>query len=491
MPSHFRDIRRPVAWMSALAAGVLVVCLIMLSPVVGVADNGDFNRLIGMSGIAPLDKNESYAERYFAYAHTQFAYGSYTRSFYASTQVLLVALSGWLSRLFNSHVYDIRFLGACYTALLMLAFALLVRHSPSVPASRKATAFLAVSTAAALIWVFADIGYTAYFQSFYGEPYALVAMLLVAASAVSLAAAERPTGAQLALFIGAALAVATAKTQNAPLGFAFALLAWRLLSLRPDRRWRRQTLAGAALLALCPIVMLAVAPDKLVHANRYQTLFYGVLKDSPDVRKDLQELSLPTKYAALAGTNYYEAGTAIPQSDAVLRSEVLDRISHKDIALFYLKHPERFVGKLRKAAEAGFSIRPYYLGNYTQSEGKPPRALSYRFSAWSDWKSHRMPHSLSWLASFYALYIAALAVWRRRAATPQARLLPETLGVVALAGAFSFAIPIIGDGEADLGKHLFMFNVCFDMMVVSVLMGACYGLARGMTALAAQKGRNR
>jgi hypothetical protein len=29
-----------------------------------------------------------------------------------------------------------------------------------------------------------------------------------------------------------------------------------------------------------------------------------------------------------------------------------------------------------------------------------------------------------------------------------------------------------------LGKHLFMFNVCFDMMGVSAVVGAAYGLVK-------------
>lgn len=474
------DIRRIMAWLGVIAAGGLIIYLIMIPPVIGVADNGDFNRVIGISGIAPFDKTEPYDERYFAFSHTIWAYGGYTHGGYVSTQVLLVAVSGWISRVFNWHHYDIRFIGACYTVLLLSALFLLVRHSPSF-ASRKATAFLAAFTAAAILWVFGDIGYIAYFQSFFGEPYALVGMLLTAASAIALASAEKPTGRMLALFIGATLAVATAKIQNAPLGFAFALLVWRMMALRPDRRWRRQTIAGICLLTACSVLMLVFAPDRLVHANRYQTIFYGVLKDSPDVSKDMRELGIPAKYAGLAGTNYYQADTVIPQSDPALRQDVLDRLGHKDIALFYLKHPGRFVGKLQKAAAAGASIRPYYLGNYDKQAGKPPRALSYRFSSWSQWKAHHMPHTLAWFASVYALYLAGLAFWRLRAKSRRARLVPEMLAVVALSGAFAFAIPLIGDGEADLGKHLFMFNVCFDMMVVSVLIGACYGLTRLLT----------
>lgn len=38
--------------------------------------------------------------------------------------------------------------------------------------------------------------------------------------------------------------------------------------------------------------------------------------------------------------------------------------------------------------------------------------------------------------------------------------------LLGLIGIFSFLVPILGDGRADIGKHLFLFNVCFDMMVV-------------------------
>ncbi|MNC62237.1 hypothetical protein D3C75_1122420 [compost metagenome] len=43
--------------------------------------------------------------------------------------------------------------------------------------------------------------------------------------------------------------------------------------------------------------------------------------------------------------------------------------------------------------------------------------------------------------------------------------------LLGLIGLFSFLVPILGDGRADIGKHLFLFNVSFDMMAV-VMFGA-------------------
>jgi hypothetical protein len=135
---------------------------------------------------------------------------------------------------------------------------------------------------------------------------------------------------------------------------------------------------------------------------------------------------------------------------------------------------------MKKAAKAGASIRPYYLGNYEKAAGKGAGAISYRFSAWSEWKHRHMPHTLGWFAFCYAIYFAGIAACWLLARSRRVRLAMETLAVVACAGAFAYVVPLIGDGEADLAKHLFMFNVCFDMMVVSVFVGACYGMFRLM-----------
>jgi hypothetical protein len=468
------DIRKSIAVITGIAVSVLIIALIMISPVIGLADSGDFGRVFGVTGLKVLDPQQSYEELYFNYAHQKFGYGGYALGGYVSTHVILVAVAGWIGRVFNGEVFDIRILGVCYSVLYVWAITLLVRHSPET-GSRKNTLILSTILALSLIFVFGDIGYLAFFQSFFGEPFALIAMLLLVASIMAIASSPSPTGKLLALFIVAALAVATSKIQNAPLGFAFALLAWRMIGLRTDAKWRKQVGIGVAALVIGSALMIIVAPDRLKNTNLYQSIFYGVLKDSPHVAKDMEELGIPEKYAVLAGTNYFQKDTAIPQKDPVLRQEVLEKLSHKDIALYYLRHPSRFMQKLDRAAENAMFIRPYYLGNYDQSAGKPPGTISYRFSGWSQWKDAYMPsHSIVYISLFLAYYVVLGVIWWRNRSR-RLRLVAETLAVVALAGIFSCVVPLIGDGEADLGKHLFMFNVCFDMMVISALTGIVYG----------------
>ncbi|MCD9026230.1 hypothetical protein [Cohnella silvisoli] len=472
-----KDIRTIVAWITGIVAGVLIASLIMTSPVIGIADSGDFGRVLGVTGLSVLNRNESYYEQYFHYAHQHFGYGGYTLGGYISTHVILVAGAGLIGRIINGEAFDIRVLGVCYSILFIWAIALMVKNAP-LTNSRKNTIILAIVMSLSLLFVFGDIGYLAYFQSFFGEPYALIGMLLMVASAVALASTDKPTGSLLTLFVIAAFAVATSKIQNAPLGFAFALLAWRMYGLRTDKRWKRQALVGIVVLVLGSALMIAVAPDRLRNTNLYQSIFFGVLKDSPDVARDMEELGIPKKYSVLAGTNYFQKDTAIPQSDPVLRKEVLEKLSHKDIAFYYLRHPSRFMQKLDRAAANAMFIRPYYLGNYDQSAGKPPGAIIYKYSGWSQWKVEHMPRKFAWYLGTYILYFAVLGILWWSSSSRRRRLVVETMAVVAIAGVFSCIVPLIGDGEADLGKHLFMFNVCFDMMGVSAVMAAAFGLAK-------------
>jgi hypothetical protein len=478
MFSRNKDTRFYIAWIAALTVIVLAVYLLMIPPVLGLADSGDFGRVMGITGFKHLIQNESYADRYFAYAHQRFAYANLWGAGYVSTQILVLAATGWIARIVNSNVFDIRWLGTVYLIFFVTATALFVRNSPAVPNRKNATAALSAVLAVLLIVVFGDIGYLTYFQSFFGEPYALVAILLAISSTVALVSRENPSSKLLVLCIVSAAAVATSKIQNAPIGFAFAILVWRMLPLRGDRRWHRQVWVGMSVLLLTSTLMIVAAPDRLKHTNLYQSIFYGVLKDSPNVAADMKELGIPHKYAANAGTNYFQRNTAISQQDPTLHREVLDKLSHQDIVLYYVRHPSRFIDKLNKVAANGMFIRANYLGNYDQSAGKPRGARSHSFSRWSDWKAQYMPHSPAWFLGFYTLYFASLVSCWLRIRSNRVRLGLEAFAGVGLSGIFAAVVPIIGDGEADLGKHLFMFNVCFDMMMVSAATALVYGAIR-------------
>jgi len=413
-------------------------------------------------GLDYLDPAMSFQDKYFGYFIREYRLTDFGHGGYVSTQIVpVLAAIGLNKLLYSADVFDIRFLAAIYAALLTVALSLIVRANGGNYAAYN------IALCALSVLLFADAGYTAYFNSLYGEPVSFLSLLLTVAFALGLARQSRPSLPWLVGYFAAALFLTGAKIQNAPVGVLLALLGLRWVGLRRDIRWRTFALGGSALLLIGSVAMYGFAPNALKRINLYQTVFYGVLKDSPDPRRDLAELGLDPKLAVLAGTNYFTPDTPIPQQSPVLDELFYGKTSHWKVALFYAKHPDRLLDKLETAARHGMTIRPYYLGNYEKSESFPYGAVSDKFNLWSEWKRNRLPNALWFVMAVYAAFFSVVLREWRRAQTPGEKRYAETFACIGFIGAVSFVVPVIGDGEADLGKHLFLFNVCFDAMLAS------------------------
>lgn len=454
-----------------LPAFLIVIMLLFAGTFIGVADNGDFLRIMGSIGLNYYDANESYEERFFSFSHAYFAYDGFFRGFYLTSQLILVVIARGIGKLINGEAFDIRVLGALYALLLIAAGYLLVKFN------KTKSLVTGIALAAFLLFVFFDVAYLAYFNSLYGEPVSLLFLLLTMAFGLMLVRQAEPSRTALLLFFASALFLICSKTQNAPIGVGFALLGLRYATLKREKSWRTLALSLSAVTLLISAAMYIAAPKDFKDINMYQTVFFGILKDSPDVQGDLEELGLPSRLSVLAGTNYFQADTVIKQNDPSLKADFYDRISHADVLWYYAKHPGRLIKNMKYAAENGMMIRPYYLGNFEITEGKPAGALSFKYSGWSEFKKQAVPHKLWFISALFAAYFAA-AVWEWiRGVDKRRRAGVELFILLGLTGIFSFLIPIVGDGQADMGKHLFLFNVIFDMMIVTGAVWVIYQIS--------------
>ena len=445
-------------WLAVSAAVPILVVVLFLKPVIGLADNGDFQRIMIGTGLEYLDDELSYEDKYFGYFIRQFRMTEPRFGGYVSTQWIPVLLAKGLSGLVHSGIFDMRALAAIYGVLLLAALWLLIRvNKGERPWTNVILALLAIV-------LFTDVGYLAYFNSLYGEPLSFVFLLLAFGFATALVRRDRPSVALLAGFFLAALFLTGAKVQNAPIGVLLALLGLRFLVLRKDKGWRRLVIVCSSILLLASVALYVSLPKEIRIINQYQTVFYGVLKDSPTPEQDLRELGIPEKFAVNAGTNYF-GEAPIDQQDPVFAEEYYPNFSHFKIALFYLKHPGRLVDKLEVAATQGMTIRPCYLGNYEQSSGKPAGSVAEGFGWWSEWKRGAIPNKLWFVALAFVVYFAVVWLERRQAKDVRKKLYAEVFGFLGIVALIQFVLPVIGDGEADLAKHLFGFNVAFDLMI--------------------------
>ena len=108
----------------AAGAAIFILCyLLLLRPIIGVADNGDFARIMNSTGLFHLSDEPT--DRYFGYVNRLYGI-SYAIPFgggYLSTELPLVMLAIFISRvILETALFDIRFLAAIYILVLTVAF---------------------------------------------------------------------------------------------------------------------------------------------------------------------------------------------------------------------------------------------------------------------------------------------------------------------------------------------------------------------------------
>jgi len=444
------------------AAVILVLSLILLRrPIIGVADNGDFARIMNSTGLYYL--TDDFDERYFGYVNRLYGTGPVIPfgGGYFSAQILLVLLAVFISRSFtNKAVFDIRFLAAIYILIMAAAACCIVRSI-----SKKSVLSAAIA-AFSLIFVFCDTAYSSYFNSLYGEPVTFVFLLLMTATALMMAAGDNPSLPVLILFSTAVFFFAGAKVQNVPAGILAALMFVRISSLRTDKKWRLiSAISAAAVILVSAAGYVSVSKDIKI-CNKYQAVFFGILKGSDDPRRDLEELGLDPSLAVLAGTNYFMEDYAVDIRTPEFRKMIDEKINYSEIAEYYIKHPGRLLEKLEISAYNGFKLNQEF-GNYEKHKNTGYKQVTDVFNFWSRLKMEMFPHTLLFILCFYMLVLAVLAHEYRKAKDAKSRLAAEFFGFIALTGIIQFVLPVIGDGEADLSKHLFLFNVCFDIFAAA------------------------
>lgn len=447
-----------VEYAAALAAAVILAWLLLWKPVIGIADNGDFLRIMGTVGLDYADPALSYEQKYFGWFIREFTMKGMGLGGYVSTSLVPVMIGKLLCLAIGKSLFDMRAVALVYAALFIAGGWLLLRCCKGRNPWGNAVLGLL------FVVMFADIGYSAYYNTLFSEPMAYVAMLLTLGFVLTLLRGAQPMSFYLWGFAISAVLLIGAKVQNAPVGILLALLCFRLTALRKGGGWRRKAGWLAVVLVAASAAIYLSLPREIKIINQYQTVFFGVLKGSENPAADLRELGLPEKLAVNAGTNYFEPAP-IDQHDPVFAKEYYPAFSHVKVGLFYLKHPGRFWEKLEIAGEHGMTIRPYYLGSFERSEGLKSGEVSYAFSLWSEFKHRVLPNKLWFILAVFVLYYGLVIRRYLNAFRVRDRIRLEVLAGLGLVALFQFVTPVVGDGEADLAKHLFGFNVSFDLML--------------------------
>ena len=441
----------------AAAAAVLFIQL-FVPPVVGLADNRDYERVMGYAGFQHTTDDDS--ERYFRFVRTQYAVvdPGWFRGGYHTSETLLAFLARWIHLAFSSKpVFDIRELAAIHVLLFLLALAGLIR----------ATRDLAIPTqalvAALLVFVFTDVGYVSLFNTFYSQTASLLFLLLTAAVAAEAIARGRLAGFRLLLYFGFALLFVASKPQERLAAPLLALLGWRLAGGRFARAWKQAAAWLGVGLCAFSIWYARHTPYTLREATLFQLVFEDVLVHASSPQGAAAELGLDPGWIRYRGTNAYAKDS--PLLGSAFRREFLHRVGYRGVLRYYGRHPAELVGRVRRAASHAWSLRPSF-GNFEKSAEHPDGGMATRFTAWSRARGALGANPLFWAALLLGGNAAiALATYRR--STPRGRLFREGTIVAAGMASIAFGVCALAQAPTDLSRALFAFHALCDLLLIA------------------------
>lgn len=470
--------RRRSGLLWGLLAFAIVLLVLSAGEEIGLANNGDFGRVMAACGLRYEDgapTRWTYVGRFVIdlpertlggnIRHILFSSDGLAR--YPSLHVLIVRLAAVLELLINAvtgqelAVFRLRVLGAVYAALYAAGLGCLCREV------RLRRLWADILWKLCLILMACDIGYIAYFNSLYGEAPEHIALIWCAAAILPVLT-RRPTVGDAVRCAVCAVVYGWAKFFDIPMAILFGVGASVLVLLRTRRA--AALLPGLLAAALLLGVWRAV-PSWMDKETSYNALFYGVLRDTEEeeARGYLAALGLPEELAAWRDTNYYLAGV-VPSLEEQGLLEEATSVRKGALLRFYLTHPGRLAHQVRITAMHCGMLRPYYLAN--QGAGHPLLTMSGRMSLWSRVRDALSLDTVWGVAGLTAAFLAlAAARLRRRAGTASACL---ALAVLAAALGCAFFLPAILNGEGDLAKHMFAFAELADLMLLG-----CAGLLLG------------
>lgn len=449
----------------------LIQCQVLFgSGTVGLSDNGDYIRVMKPNRIVKIE-DSPYSSFTFTGTYYMKPEGTTTGEkianavfsldspmSYPSLQHFFIKLAIMINIIYNRiagddiFTFHIGAMGILYIVMYSASLALLMEYLKGKSLLQD------ISVKAIAVFTFCDIGYIAYFNSFYGEAPQLVLFVLSAALGIRLLKNKRPE-LDFPLLCAALTAFAWSKFANIPVAalvLAFTAIPVFLLG---RRMIYRLIVIAALIISFAALANIwSIIPEWMNAHTNYNAVFFGIIRDREAAEPVIEELGLPGYMRELAGTTYYSPYVSDITSSESFKND-FSKLSKKSLVLFYLKHPEMLAAKLKISARHSGFVRPAYLSNRDISYSR--FVLDESFSFWSRIRK-RLPFDTIWFNAAICLMFLVLASVRLKEWKLGTALVLSLL----CSALYNFCVPVISNGEADLAKHMFAFVGSVDLMLV-------------------------
>ena len=458
-----------------ILAITIVTLVLLIKPQVGVADQGDFNRIMSVSGLSLLDSDSNNANfiRFYKYIVTDYkitTINNITETIFSSSLVYIVIIVNTISKSIGHLIFKTQYLMVVYSIIYIFSFSLILQ-SLNIKNRIKFWAVILI-----ILFVFFDGNYLIWFNSLYGEPMMFVSLTLFIASVFNyiyykyiLKKNEKITLEIIFILFSAFLFLGSKLQAITSLPIIIIFISKIIFD-------NRQFLSKINLYILCVLLcIITVYPigiscysRDLNNDTQYNSVFYGILKDSKTAKQDLIDLGLNPDMSTEAGkTAYLDENKYIKYSpkSQLTAKEFYSNISNFKIAKFYITHPIRLLNSMEYTAQESFRTSTD-LGKCYRSYSQIPVTDFNRFTLWSSFRQNILPRELYFIISVYILIlIYSLYKYIKNKSNLEIKTKIYLLWIIMLISIIQFPMPFVGNGAADTAKQLFLFNFIFDGLI--------------------------
>jgi hypothetical protein len=407
-------------------------------------DQGDFARMVSRVVSHPINTSSD-----FPAMHWQFTAGTPV----PNPSSGLASVLFWLAAIIQRMLFDNFSLVVWGGGIKLLMAAAVMVLASALAAGRKQVIRANLGFGTMLILVAFAPHNSAFFQTFYPEQIALVALPLLCATLVG-----RFPGRSV-LFTASLMALAWTKTQYFYVPILALAVAWIHGETRP--------MSIGKLIMVCVLTQaIAIFPimrSAYGDANRYNATYFGsYLALEPDERSDLH---LGSRQLACIGTDWWGNRVTSPTViDAEASSKACNevaKVGREDVVAPFLRHPTLFFRMVADTVQAHWTTGYFHIDKDNRYLRVDPRR---------DGPTTKFMLGLDKLVSILASPVAAL-ILLLSIPLLAARVGRQSkwLGACVFLGGFmasQLVVSLLGEGFRDLSKHLSMMFFASELLAV-------------------------
>lgn len=472
---------RVILILFCLAAICITYYVLFTYPYPGVADQGDFQRVMDVCRLARTSHDNYILNHIGYYKYTTSAYMIMPYTLYNIGVTIVSTSMGYfitfvslICQLFGSDIFRSNYLAILYAVIYISSMAVILKYF-NIKSKFKFTVLAVIG-----LFVFLDGNYLVFFNSLYGEPMMITTLMLLIATYIFYVYKKYVVNdnrhvfrniifvyISLWLFIGSKMQALSALPI---IMFILGKIIWE----------NRKILSKKKFIVLIVAFILIVAYPigiNLKHVDigddtHYNAVFTGVLENATSKQQKEQaliDLGLNPQMAVNSGTNSYQPindykDGFVPHTD-YMEKVFYSKMGNSKLAIYYLTHPSSLLKGMEYTGRMALDTSNN-LGKYSYSYSKEAIRNFNRFTYWSDLKTYLPKNLLFIITSFIIVFLISIFEYIKNKNNKEIRAKIIFLWCLMFIAILQFPMPFVGNGRCDTSKQLYLFNFIFDILIV-------------------------